>query len=204
MARLHRAGELGVERRNRKCDADGAVRGKLLEQIDVPRHQRVLRNDPDRLPALGRHGHAATRDLELPLAGLVAIGDAGKGDQLRPPRGASEKIAEQLGRPIFDEHLCFEIEPGRQAQVLVVGSGVAIAATVGTAAVGIYAKAEAHVRAVVFGHNRLRLVGKILGGGPAELGQILVVIGNLLQVSLQLNCKIAVGRLNRGATTFER
>ena len=58
-ARLHHAGQLRIERRDRNAHADGIVLGKLLEQIDVARHERVLGDDADRLPALGRDFDAA-------------------------------------------------------------------------------------------------------------------------------------------------
>ena len=135
------------------------MRGELLQQVDVARHQRVLGDDADRLAALGRDFEAAARELELALGRLVAIGDAGEGDRLRPPARPGEPLAQQLRGAVLHQHLGLEIEAGAEAQVFVIRPGVAVAAAVGAAAVRIDAVAEADVRAVVLGDDRLRLVG---------------------------------------------
>ena len=153
----------------RDADADGAVRGQLLQQIDVARDQGVLGDDADRLAALGGDFQAAAGELELALGRLVAIGDAGEGDRLRPPVRPGEPLAQQLGGAMLHQDLGFEVEAGAEAQVLVARPGVAVAAAVGAAAVGIDAVAEADVGAVVFGDDRLRLVGQVLGRRAVEL-----------------------------------
>ena len=123
--------------------------------------------------------------MEFALDGLIAIGDAGEGDRFRPPVGASEPVAEEFGRAVFDEHLGFEVEAGGEAEVFVVRPGVAVAAAVRAAAVGIHAIAEADVGAVVLGDDGLRIVGQVLRGRAVELGQVLFVVGHLLEVGFE-------------------
>ena len=121
------------------------------------------------------------------------------GRQLR----LGQEVAQQLGRAVLDEDFGLEVEPGREAQVLVRRPGVAVAAAVGAAAVGVDAVAEADVGAVVLGDDRLRLVGQILGRRPAELGQVLVIVGDVLEIGLAADGQIRIRGLDGGAAAFE-
>ena len=60
-AGLHRAGELGVERGDRDADADRAMGGKLLQDVDVAGDERVLGDDADGW----RHSAATSRQRRV-------------------------------------------------------------------------------------------------------------------------------------------
>ena len=76
----------------------------------------------DRVPELGQHREAAPRQLEAPLGRLIRIGHARERDDLRLPALRREALAQQLGRALLHQDARLEVEPRREAEVLVRGA----------------------------------------------------------------------------------
>src|SRR4051794_11720732 len=80
---------------------------------------------------------------------------------------------------------------------------VTITAAMRAPAVRIYAVSKSNIRAIVLGNDRLRFVWKILRRRPTEFSQILFVLGDVLQVTFDVNRQIPVRRLNRRPAPFQ-
>ena len=166
--------EVAVQRGDRHRHKHRPVAPQFLEQIEVARDQVVFGHDADRIAKLGQDFQAAAREFQPPLDRLVAIRHAAHGEGLRLPPPGRELRPEQLGRALFHQNARFEVQTGREPEVLVRGPGVAVGAAVFAAAVHVQAGVEGNVRAVVVGDQRLRIVPQKLGAGqrPAFLFRI--------------------------------
>src|SRR5918998_3226130 len=139
----------------------------------------VLRHYDDRVSESREDFQAPARDPELPLHGLVGIGHPAHREHLRLPPRRGQLSAQELGRVLLDEHLALEIQPGREAEVLVRGTGVAVRAAMRASPVRVDAGVEADVGAVVGGDYGAGVVAQVdglgswyvrgLGGGPRPL-----------------------------------
>src|SRR5262249_33586874 len=102
----------------------------------------VLGDDHDRIPKLHEHFETAARELELALDRLIAIGDAAYRNELRLPLWRRELLSQKLRRVFLDQYLCLEVQPGGKAQIFVIGSGVAVDASVLAPAIRVDAGVE--------------------------------------------------------------
>src|SRR6185436_14516496 len=84
------------------------------------------------------------------------IGDTADGDGLRLPSRRHQLFAEQFRRVFLHENSGLEIEAGREPEILVIWTCEAVNASVFASAVGIDARIEADVRAVVVGNDGSR------------------------------------------------
>src|SRR5206468_299881 len=133
---------------------------------------------------------AAARDLELALDGLIWVGDAAHDDDLRRPARRGQLLGQQLGRAVLDEDARLEVEARGEAQVLVRRPREAVDAAVLAAAVGIEARLERHVGAVVARDDRARgvaqksraRVGALVVGrvGVGDVVDLLEAVGRVL------------------------
>ena len=98
----------------------------------------------------------------------------------------------------------FEVQARAHPQIFVVRPGVTIAAAVRTAPVGVEAVAERNVRAVVFGDDRLRIVGQIFRRTMALLIEKLFVVLDLLEINFDMAPFEAIGHIESRAATFRR
>ena len=126
--RLHPLRQLAVEGRHRKTDQRRVVTRQVGEEVGVAPHQRVLGDDRHRVAELRQHREAPPGQLQLPLDGLVAVGDAAHGDHLRRPARRGQLCAQQLRRVLLDHDPGLEVETRREAEVLVGGTGEAVVA----------------------------------------------------------------------------
>ena len=143
----------------------------------------------DRVAELGQHLQAPAGDLQPPLGGLVAVGDAAHRQRLRLPLRGGELLAEQLGGVLLDQDAALEVEPGREAQVLVERAGVAIDAPVLAPPVGIHRGVEPHVRAVVVGDHRPRRVAQQLRLDPLGTRDLLVPLDRRASRTGSADCR---------------
>jgi len=120
---------------------------------------------------VGQHFEAAAREAQLPLHGLPRVGDARDADHLWPPARPEQLRAQELGQLVLHGDLGLEVEPRREAEVLVRGPRVAVDAAVLAAAVRVDADVEADVGTVVVGERRARGVAQEL---RARVGRKLV------------------------------
>jgi hypothetical protein len=148
-ARLEGALETRVEGRDADVDGDGVHFGERPEEVEVPRDERVLRHDRDRVQELREDLDAPPRDLELPFEGLVGIRHAREGDDLGLPSRRRELLAKQLRGALLHQDLGLEVEAGGVAEVLVGRPRIAVGAAVFAPAIGVQARVEGNVRAVV-------------------------------------------------------
>ena len=144
-AGLHRAPHVFVERGHREGDGDAAVGRQLGQDVEVAGDERALRDDAHGIAELGEHVQAPAGELKPPLDRLIRIGHTTHREQPGLPRPARQLGPQQLRGARLDEDARLEIEPGRQAEVLVRGPRVAVDAAVLAAAVGIHAAVERHV-----------------------------------------------------------
>ena len=87
-ARLHDASQVVVQGGKGDGDHRSVVSGELGEEVYVPGDEVVLGDYGDRVAELREDFEAAARDAELPLDGLITVGDAAYGEHLGfPPRG---------------------------------------------------------------------------------------------------------------------
>ena len=173
--RLHPAGELAVKRRYRHDHARAADLRELRENVGVAGDESAFGDDPDGISKLKEDLETFSRYSEAPLRGLVAVRDPAYRHGLGSPPGRGELRPQKLRRVFLDEYLRLEVEPGRQSQVLVRRPRVAVHAPVLAAPVGIHARAERHVGAVVSRNYPLRVVPVVDGVGSGRRGVRAVV-----------------------------
>src|SRR5216683_3550147 len=109
----------------------------------------ILRDDSDRIAELGQDLQTATSQLKAPFCRLITIGHAADGNDLRLPMRAGQFSAQQFGSILLHQNLRFEIQAGREAEILMRGSSVAIDAAVLAASIGIDAGPETDVWTIV-------------------------------------------------------
>lgn len=148
-ARLHPAAQVVIERRQGDGYGGGIAPRKLLQQVYIPRDQKVLRNDTDRVSEFRKHFEAAAGESEFLLYRLVAVGGDAQGDGSRSPLLRGEFTPQEFGRVFFDHDPRLEIQPSRHAEIFVVGTGEAIYATMTASPVRVDARVEADIRASV-------------------------------------------------------
>src|SRR5207302_3958432 len=129
------------------ADAGGPL--QLAKEIEVALHQRRFADDAHRIAIFGAGFEAAAGQPIGSLQWLIAIGDAGKDDQLALPRRALEGLTQEPRRLRLDGDLPLEIGAGAEAEIFVRRARVAIGAAMKAAAVGIDAPGESEVGAVV-------------------------------------------------------
>src|SRR5215204_71437 len=161
--RLHDASQAVVQGGERDGYRGGVVAGELGEEVYVASDEVVLRDDGDRVPELREYLETAARDPEPPLDGLVGVGDAAHGEHLRLPARRRKLFSQQFGGAFFDQDLALEVQARREAEVLVGGTSVAVGASMIASAIGIDARVEADVRAVVASHDRARVITQVNG-----------------------------------------
>ena len=138
------------------------IAARLTENIDIAGDERILRDDADRVAKLAADFEAPPCDLQVALDRLIRIGDAAEVHRGRLPFLGQEFAAQQFRRIVFHHDLGFEIEPGREAEILVIWPSVAIGAAVLAAAIRIDAVREADVGTVVVGDDRARVIDEEL------------------------------------------
>lgn len=99
-------------------------------------------DDADGVAVSGTNLETLARQMERRLDRLVAVGVAGKGDQLAFPAVSVELGLEQGGSVGLDHDLAIEVRSRAEVEVLVRGPGVAVRAGMETAAVRVDAPAE--------------------------------------------------------------
>ena len=104
---------------------------------------------------------------------------------------------------MLDQHLRFEIDARVQPEIFVAGPGIAIAAAVGTAAIGIDAVAKRNVGAVVLETIDCESSGRYSVATPA-IGDVVVGRIELLEIVFAMNPLEAIGRAQRRAPAFDR
>ena len=167
-------GRAGPRLHDRANSASSVVRRRsraglgrhLLENVQIAQHQRVLGDDRDRLP-----GFAATCRHRRVSRNCVRPADNNRSRRKSIISGCQESRAKHAGTaraPLLDQHFRLEIEPGVETEIFVTRPGIAIAATVGTAAIGIDAVAKRDVGTVVFRDDAFRLVRDVYGRGVVE------------------------------------
>ena len=127
--------------------------------------------------ALGGDLQAAAGQPELPLGGLVGVGDARHGDRLGPPASSrARNVPESSGASSLTMIFVSKSSPALKPEVLVGRPGVAIAAAVRAAPVRVDAVAEAHVGAVVLGDDGLRAVGRGTRWAGRQAVEVVLVV----------------------------
>lgn len=195
-ARLHHAAEIGIQSGERDEDHGAIVVCEFLKHVDVTRDERVLGDNAHGIAAFGEDFEAAAGDLQLALDGLVAIRHAADGEALRLPTGPGEFFTQQVWRIQLHHDLALKIEAGGEAEVFVRRTRVAIDAAMLATAIGIHTGAEADVRAVIIGDDRLGVIDEELRA------EQMVVLGIPLLITLQMNVLEAVRRV-AGGTAHE-
>ena len=109
----------------------------------------VFGYDDNRIAKLRQDFDTPPRELKLSLDGLIAIRDAADSDDFGLPLSRTKLRSKQHWRVLFDEYLRFEIETGGESKVLVIGTSIAVDASVLTASIRVDARFEADIRAVV-------------------------------------------------------
>ena len=207
-ARLHRALEGAIERGDRDADGRCLVARELGEQIDIARHQCVLGDDPDRVAALCQHGEATARDLEVALDRLIRIGHAGEGEHLGLPALRGELTTENRRRLLLHHDARLEVEPRREAEVLVARARVTVDTTVCTTAIRVDTGIERNVRAAVAGDQAPGGISEIEGARAARRPRLTVLVGigesKRLPVDLVRQPLEAIRRVLGSAPTTQR
>jgi hypothetical protein len=90
------------------------VRSEFREEVDVSRHEKVLRDHHHGVPELSKHFKTAPRDSSGALDRLIWVRDSRECQQLgSPPRGG-KLVSEEFRRVLLDEDLRLEVETGGQ------------------------------------------------------------------------------------------
>jgi hypothetical protein len=178
-SRFQAADQIGVERGDGDVHRAQILRSVRREQIEIAHHQRILRDDAERLLGFGHHFDAAASDSQSPLRQLVAIGHARHGDDFPLPTRLAQFGAQQRRSIGLVKHLGFEIEPSIQAEGFVPGASIAVSTAMLAAAVRIDAVAKRNIRAVIVRDNAARLIGE-------KLGRLAVLVRRRLQFVIEL------------------
>jgi hypothetical protein len=101
---------------------------EFAQQINIPCHQIIFGDNADRIPEFSQNSQASPCQLQPALNGLMAVGHATHGDDLRFPFGLRKLAPQQLGRVFLHHDAGLEIQPGGKAEILMKWPGV----TVGT------------------------------------------------------------------------
>jgi hypothetical protein len=120
--------------------------------------QRRLADDADGVAIVGADFEAASGQPVRGFERLVAVGDARENDDITLPRRAVERFAQKLGGARLDDNLAIEVGASAEAQVLVAGARITIAARMLAASIGVDAEFEAQIGAVVARQDRARVV----------------------------------------------
>jgi hypothetical protein len=145
-ARLHGAGELGVERGDRHRHFDEAALGHGGEQIEVAQDQCRLGDDAHRVARRGEQLQDAAHDAVALLDGLIRIGIGADGYGLDLVAGISQLALERLRGVGLGEQLGLEIESRRQSEKGMGGPREAVDAAMLAAAIGVDRAVEADIR----------------------------------------------------------
>jgi hypothetical protein len=170
--------------------------GELTKQIQVTDYKRVLGDDGDGLTARQADLEALTSQFELTLTRLIAIGDTREGNMLRNPCLTSQPILEKVGCIMLHEDLGFKIDPGVQSQILVVGAGVAVRATMFAAAIRVHAIAEIHIRTVVCADDALGVIVEKPCRDATQLCEKIRIILEVGVIRYGMNAGDAVRRID--------
>src|SRR5690625_3763729 len=112
------------------------------------------------MAGLGKHLEEAAGNAQLSLDRLIGIGIGTQCDRGRLVAGLGQCRPQEFRRPMLGKELSFEVEPGGEPKVSVVGAGETVDAAMLTAPVGIYRAIEGHVRALVAGQDAPAGIGK--------------------------------------------
>ena len=170
---------------------------QFRKQIDVPGDQKVFRDNGDRIAELGEHFKTPARQLQFSLRGLVAIGHAAHGDDLRPPLWRRQFVAQELRRVLLHHDFGFEIQAGGKAQILVERPGVAVNTAMLATPVRIHARFKSDVGTVIAGDDR---AGAVLEELRARQR---IFLGIPIRVAFEMNRFEPVGRVHRRAAGGE-
>ena len=163
--RLHRPGELAVERRHREPGRRDPHLRHLAEDVGIALDQRALGQDRHRVAEVLQHPQDRAHDRELLLDRLVGVGVGPHRDRVGHVAPARELGRQHLGRLGLRGQPGLEVEAGRQAEIGMRRAGEAVDAAVLAAAVGIDRAVEGNVRARVAGDDRPRPFDRDLGAG---------------------------------------
>ena len=136
-ARLHRAGELAVERGDGERDLDQSSLRHGAKNVEIAQDERGFGDDADGMIGRGQKFEDATHDAVAPLDRLIGVGVGADGDGARTIGGIGELTLERSSGIGLGEQLGLEIEPGRQAEKSVGWPREAIDAAMLAAAIGI-------------------------------------------------------------------
>src|SRR5262249_23667638 len=169
--RFQFAREIGIQRSHRNKDQNPVDSREFAKQINIASDEFILRDDNHWIPEFNEHLQTSTCQPETSLNWLVCVRDPADCDHLRLPSWRCEFVAQQLRRVLLDEDLRLEIKSRGEAEVLVVRTSETIDAAVLTPTVGINARVESNIRAVVVIDDAARVViqERRLNGGVFRL-----------------------------------
>src|SRR5437764_6049919 len=130
---------------------------QVLQQVQVALDQGAFGGDPDRAGSVTERLQAAARQAVLAVGGLVRVGAGAQRHPLALPAGTTQLGAQDVHQVDLDENLTLEVGR-RELQPLVVATGVAIAAGMTAALVGVEGPAEGHACHAVEGAAAAYLV----------------------------------------------
>src|SRR5439155_25257698 len=95
-ARLEHALQFRVERRHGNVYRNCIATCEVAQEIDISRHQTVLRNDRHRITKFGQHFETTARYTQLLLNRLIRIGYVAVHERLRFPNRLCQFNAHEL------------------------------------------------------------------------------------------------------------
>lgn len=123
---LHHASQGGIQRGDRDVDGRETSGCHRRDQVEIPLDACRLRDDRERMSMVLQDFDDRARDAELALHGLVGIACRSDVQQLGLVPTARQRLAQAVGRIDLRDDPGLEIEAGRQVEVAVGRSRVAI------------------------------------------------------------------------------